>query len=71
MSELRNGPKDNQENLQWAFLLLNTAFFACIRTKYAEDENLIDSLGLSLGDDGKGPGEMASKVHAYLATECG
>jgi hypothetical protein len=71
MSELRNGPKDNQENLQWAFLLVNTAFFACIRTEYAEDENLIDSLSSSLGVGGEGPGEMASKVHAYLATECG
>jgi hypothetical protein len=70
-SELRNGPKENQENLQWAFLLLNTAFFACIRTDHANDDSLIDSLSSSLGDGEDGPWEMASKVHAYLVTECG
>ncbi|KIW22539.1 uncharacterized protein PV07_12417 [Cladophialophora immunda] len=49
MSELRNGPTENQENLQWAFLLLNTAYFSLLQSGFgssAADTNnsIIDSL---------------------------
>jgi len=49
VSELRNEPQDNQENLQWAFLPLNTAFF-CLPQSELEPavanrgQEMIDSL---------------------------
>jgi hypothetical protein len=70
VAELRNGPRDNQENLQWAFLLLNALFFACVRRDYGDDQKLIDGLATAIGGDGEGPTELAGHVLAYLAREC-
>ena len=50
VSELRNGPSDNQENLQWAFLLLNSAFFALLQSASSLDQDLVTSFaGLHKG----------------------
>ncbi|KAL2405805.1 hypothetical protein ABEF95_002552 [Exophiala dermatitidis] len=50
MSELRNGPEDNQENLQWAFLLLNTVFFALLQSvSSSADTTLLPAVALIHG----------------------
>lgn len=51
MSELRNGHRDNQENLQWAFLLINTAFFLLLHSMAESSDLAVDaSLVKSLSD---------------------
>ena len=69
VSEMRNGLKDNQENLQWAFLLLNAMFFVALRSDYDDDQTLIQALNTMNQDDGSGAKDLAEKVCRYFRKE--
>lgn len=69
VSEMRNGLKDNQENLQWAFMLLNALFFVLLRRDFADDQVLICALSAMHQDDRPDSKELAMKLCGYFRKE--
>jgi hypothetical protein len=63
VSDQRNGVNDNQENLQWAFLLLLSSFFVFLRTRFSDDREMIEKLGAVLERNVKDTEDLASKVY--------